>query len=191
MILTHRNTDLSDFPGEVWKPMVNYEEIFHISNIGRVKRLQNIWISNRISKKTGKPYKQTIVEVKAFIPNPNNFPQVNHINGDNQDNRVENLEWCTNEYNQFHRYSILGRSAPIVKTNKKRIIKVHMLDTSGNILKTYDSITDAAKENGTTTSNICKVDKGERAKAGGYSWLVDKDSRSKRYRQDQKKILDP
>lgn len=234
MIPIHRNTDLNDLPGEVWKPMVNYESLCHVSNLGRVKRLQNIVVSNRISKKTGIAYKQTIFDVsekillgtpnkkkyitihisyntdtditskrnklsvrvhrevaKAFIPNPNNLPQVNHINGDNQDNRVENLEWCTNDYNQYHRYTILGRDAVVIKLNKQRIIKVHKLDTEGNVLKTYDSITEAAKENGTSTSNICKVHNGIRPRAGGYSWRVDEDSRRQRYRQDGKKRGNP
>ena len=229
MTPTYRNTDLNDLPGELWLPMVNYEHLCHVSNLGRVKRLQNIVVSNRISKKTGIAYKQTIFDVnekillgtpnkkkyiaihisyntdkdltskrnklsirvhrevaKAFIPNPNNLPQVNHINGDNQDNRVENLEWCTNHYNQYHRYFILCRDNPIVKTNKQRIIKVHKLDTEGNVLKTYNSITEAAKENGTSTSNICKVHNGVRPRAGGYAWRVDEESRRQRYKQDVK-----
>lgn len=226
----YRNSNIKNLHGEVWKPMVGLEELFHISNMGRVKRLKGYAVSNRINKKTGKPYKQTVLKVKenikigrlnkknyvsisisynidmshtskakkknilvhrevakAFIPNPNNLPQVNHINGNTYDNGVSNLEWCDNTYNQYHRYEILGKEKTIININKERIVKVHKLDCFGSIIKTYDSITEAALENNTNTSNICKVDKGERSTAGGFGWRVHKKSRENRYRHDGKK----
>lgn len=50
----------------------------------------------------GKTYKVHRLVAKTYIPNPNNLPQVNHKNGNKQDNSVDNLEWCDNSYNQKH-----------------------------------------------------------------------------------------
>lgn len=125
--------------------------------------------------------------MKSFKPNEGNFPQVNHINGIPNDNRIENLEWCDNDYNQYHRYEVLKKDKTIINVNKERIVRVHKLDMLGRILKTYESISEASKENNTSTSNICKVHKGDRMTAGGYSWRIDEESRKNRYRQDGKK----
>ena len=114
---------------EVWKPIEGYEDYYEVSNTGRVRgktRTVN-YIDGRVkvfeakeitpipntdgymSLKLcrGNTYKTVRVHrlvAQAFIPNPNNYPEVNHIDCDRTNNNVSNIEWCTHEQNV--RYAI-------------------------------------------------------------------------------------
>ena len=100
---------------EEWRDIEGYEDWYEISNLGRVRSIDNRKILKTNFSKDG--YERVTITkdkitrnmsihrlvAKAFIPNPYKLPQVNHIDGDKTNNNVDNLEWCTNQENHNHK----------------------------------------------------------------------------------------
>lgn len=127
----------------------------------------------RVIKFEKKMYKQHRLVAMKYIPNPNNLPHVNHINGIKDDNRVENLEWISPRNNIHHAWKNK------LATNQHRKLKVNQIDPkTNNIIATYDSFREASIATGITETNISAVARKYKAKnrpqprqtAGGFKW---------------------
>lgn len=166
---------------EIWKPVVCYEGLYLVSNFGRVYSIKKGILLKATDNgrgylqvglwKNGKHYTHRIhrLVADAFIPNPYNLPEVNHIDENKLNNCVENLEWCTHEYNTA--YGDRSRKVREKTTNGKLSAPVEQIKPNGQRI-IYPSMQEAHRQTGISQGNISEVCNGKRKMAGGSRWIL-------------------
>lgn len=160
--------------GEIWKDIENYEGLYQISNFGRVKSFHNPnkplimsqslgrtqdYYSITLTKKHQKNRQSFSVDklvAQAFVENPNNYSEINHIDENTKNNKADNLEWVTHSQNIQH--SIYRQSYPVIQYTK-----------NGIEVNRFPSLAEAQRQTGIPRTNISSSIK-RNGTAGGFVW---------------------
>lgn len=201
--------------GEEWRDIIGWEGYYIASSFGRVASLyrrplrkngtsysvQPRIMKPNISKHNGILYCYVCFRknceaftvaihrlvAQAFIPNPNNYSDVDHLDRNGTNNKIDNLRWCTRSMNMHneltrvvHQKAMRGRRLPTLHK------PIAML--KGNeVVKTYECLSDAAND-GYSVSAIINVCKGKKHTHKGYQWMYLSDYESL-IKQDVKELL--
>lgn len=157
---------------EIWKTIKGYED-YQVSNYGRIKRNEKILkpILSRngylhiflYSKGKSKQFLVHRVVANTFIENKNNLKEINHKDGNKQNNIIDNLEWCTRKENVHH----FLNSNKLNETKSKAVVQY---DLKGNKINEYESIRKASKMTKIEAHNIIYCCKGQKATASNFIW---------------------
>lgn len=171
---------------EKWKDIAGYEGLYQVSNLGRIKSLSNrsnhkneIIMKEHIvtgysqvvltKNGKGKNFKVHRLVAFAFIRNPYEFPEVNHINGNKQDNRVSNLEWVTTSQNVNHAFATgLNRARKGAENKRsKTVVQMSLEDAE---IQIFHGMREAERKTGISHFEISACCSGKKTDAGGYKW---------------------
>ena len=154
---------------EIWKNIKNYESIYEISNLGRIKSLKKGIILKQFKNtngyfqvelwknKKGKKFLVHKLVAENFISNKNNFSFINHKDENKENNCTNNLEWCTAKYNCNYGTRNSRISSPVICIELNKI---------------YNSIKEASEDLNIQQAHIsgCCVKRKHYITAGGYHW---------------------
>lgn len=179
---------------EEWRDIKGFEKKYEISNYGRIRNK----ITNHIYKNTNKygnyfsiilydeTHKKSVrihrLVAEHYIPNPNNYPCVNHLDLNKQNNHVDNLEWCTYSHNTK---DAIKKGANTMSGfnnyNKNKFVnkygKLYQYDKNMELINIFDNLNEACKETNVCRRNIlqCINHEPKRKTAGGFIWLSEKE----------------
>lgn len=181
---------------EIWQDIPDYLGLYKVSNFGRVQSLaryvprkngqmgfvperelkpgtdrhgyKNVVLSKNGTHKTFTIHKLVAL---AFIPNPEQLPEIDHKDGTRTNNRVENLQWVTRKQNannpiSKYRYSEMAKARKPYKSLQKRIYQIK----DGVIINEFASMREAERITGVAHSSIRRVISGTLKMAGGFVW---------------------
>ena len=177
---------------EIWKDIKGYEGLYQVSNLGRIKRLSFLHGKSKkiikkekilkpiINKRNGYVYcglsdngtksiRLHKLVLNTFNPCDDEKMQVNHINGNKQDNRLENLEWCTCKENINHAYKI-GLKEGRRDKNNTLSKKVAQYDIEGKLINIWESTMQIQRSLGYSNTSISQCCNGRRDITHGYKW---------------------
>ena len=189
---------------EIWKDIPDYEGLYQVSNLGRVRSLDkeisfiNRWGQRAVRTQKGKIMKTGIKKngyediclsklgireyptihrlvAKAFMPNPEELPCINHKDENKLNNNVNNLEYCSFSYNRNYGEAPKILAKTISNTKKGQPIPrlrkaINQFTLDGTFIKTWDGAVTADKELKIPKNSICSCLKGRYKTAGGYIW---------------------
>ena len=179
---------------KIWKDIEGYEGLYQVSSSGEIRSLSKPYFSDKPNMrpektkalrkkkngylqvglyKDGKAKSFTIhrLVAKAFIPNPNNLPYVNHKDENKSNNHCDNLEWCTASYN-LHYGNALKKLSISKINHPSKSFPVVQLDATDTVIATYPSANEAEGQTGINQAQIskcCNKNKGYYS-AGGFKW---------------------
>lgn len=175
--------------GEEWRPIPSWENLYYASTFGRIIRAKSkTWPCSLMTPYKMYNKKKIYLGIKlqhsgfrghytvhrlvalTFIPNPNNYPCIDHIDCDSTNNNVQNLRWCSPSLNNHNPISIQRQSeshkGKVNNTQNKSVVQLK----NGELIRIYRSILEVEKY-GYTHSSVSRVCNKKLSTYKGYNWM--------------------